>query len=363
MVYKKVWSKEHIKEHKRLFNLYKNEKNDIDLSNYIDLNKRDIFRFIHNLDLSNSSKEKLLFTVSRYLAIKNDRYYTVKYREAGYVFKKLSDEKEGLNEMDDKEKMKYQPLEYFEEIIKTYDKTNLSNSQLLLYLLVYQPPLRTSFYYTAKIITQTKQNNKIDNYLLILRSKCYYIVNDDKVSVSKVYGNNKNSIIEIENKGLCNALIDRYKNNPTEYLFGNTKRTNTSLLKWLENESKIKGLNIDNMRSIYITNKYNEGINYAGKKKLALQMRHSVDTASKNYYKIIDKDDSDDIEEKDCNNIKLELEYFKNKEKFMIDNKDKDYKKKRYDIIYNLNRNGYKPKKETIDKYKLKYNEDLKEYY
>ena len=116
------------------------------------------------------------------------------------------------------------------------------------------------------------------------------------------------------------------------------------------------------MRSIYITSKYDEGLNYAGKKKLALQMRHSVDTASKNYYKIIDKDD-DEEDKNNCENVKLELKYFKNKEKYLLENKDKDYRKKRYDIIYNLNKNGYNPKKETINKFKIKHNEELNEYY
>jgi hypothetical protein len=164
------------------------------------------------------------------------------------------------------------------------------------------------------------------------------------------------------NKDLCYAIILKYKQNKSEFLFGDTKKTNTTLLNWLEKESKITGFNIDNIRSIYITSKYNEGLNYAGKKKLALQMRHSVDTASKNYYKIIDKDDTDE-NEKDCENIRLELQYFKNKEKYLLDNKDKHYRKKRYDIIYNLNKNSYKPKKETIDKFKIKYNEELKEFY
>lgn len=362
MVYKKVWSKEHIKEHKRLFNSYKKVNENIELSNYIDLNKRDIFKFINNLKLGNSSKEKLLFVVARYLDIKKDRYYTLKFREAGYNFKKLSDEKEGENKMDEKEEIKYQPLEYFEEIVKSFDKSNLTYSQLLLYILTHQPPVRTSFYYTAKIITQSKQNNKIDNFLLILRSKCYYIVNNDKVSNTKVYGNNRNSIIEIMNKDLCKAIIVNQKQKESEYLFGNTKKSNTTILNWLEKESKIKGLNVDNMRSIYITSKYDEGLNYGAKKKLSLQMRHSVEIASKNYYKIIDNEDSEK-NEKDCENIRLELEYFKNKEKYLLENKDKDYRKKRYDIIYNLNKKGYKPKKVTIDNFKIKYNEDLKEYY
>ena len=364
MVHKKIWSNEHIKEHKRLFNLYKKEKDNIELHNYIDLNKRDVYRFISNLKLSNSSKEKLFFVVARYLDIKKDRYYTKKYKQAGYDLKILNEEKENQNLMDDKEKDKYQPLEYFEEIVKKYDYNNLTNSQLLLSLLVLQPPLRTSFYYNAKMIKRSKDNNKIDNFLLMNRSKCQYIVNNDKVSNTKVYANNKNSVIDIMNKNLCKAIISRYKNNPTEYLFGDKKLTNATINNWIEKETKITGLNVDNMRSIYITAKYQLNLNYGEKRKLALQMRHSVDTASKNYFKIIPEEKQHkNIDEKNCEEIKLELEYFKNKEKYLSINKDKTYRKKRYDIIYSLNKNNYTPKKDTIEKYNIKYNEELKEYY
>jgi hypothetical protein len=361
MVNKKVWSKEHIKEHKRLFNLFKKDNNNIKIDNYIDLNKRKLFKFINDLKLSNSSKEKLHFVVGRYLDIKKDRYYSQKFKQAGYDLKVLNDEKENLNIMDKKEKEKYQPLEYFEEIIKTYNMKDLTNSQLLLCLLVLQPPLRTSYYYSAKIIKQSKLNNKIDNYFLINRSKCFYIINKDKVSNTKVYGNNRNSIIEIENKELCRAIILKYQKNPTEYLFGDTKTTNTTINNWIEKESKITGLNVDNMRSIYITSNYNKGLNYAKKKKISLQMRHSVDTASRNYFKIID--DKQELDKKDCDSIRMELEYFKNKEKYVFLNKDKKYRKSRYDIIYNLNKNNYTPKKDTIEKYNVKYNEELNEYY
>lgn len=360
---KKVWSKDHIKEHNRLFNLMKKVDDNIKIENYIDLNKRTVFKFINDLKLSNSSKEKLFFVVGRYLDIKKDRYYSNKFKQAGYDLKVINDEKENLNLMDDKEKEKYHPLEYFEEIIKSYDMNNLTKSQLLLCLLVLQPPLRTSYYYTAKIIKQSKLNNKIDNYFLINRSKCYYIINKDKVSNTKVYANNRNSIIEIVNKELCKAIISNYKSNPTEYLFGNKSTTNTTINNWIEKESKISKLNVDNMRSIYITSKYNKGLNYAQKKKIALQMRHSVDTASRNYFKIIDKEEDNELNKKDCENIRMELEYFKNKEKYLLLNKDKNYRKSRYNIIYNLNKHKYSPKKDTIEKYNIKYNEDIKEYY
>ena len=43
------------------------------------------------------------------------------------------------------------------------------------------------------------------------------------------------------------------------------------------------------MRSMYITHEYNNGISYNEKEELSLKMRNSVETSSKNYYKILDK--------------------------------------------------------------------------
>ena len=50
---------------------------------------------------------------------------------------------------------------------------------LLLMMLIKQPPLRTSFYTTAKFLRLYTQNNKTDNYIYITRKgklKIYYIL-------------------------------------------------------------------------------------------------------------------------------------------------------------------------------------------
>ena len=73
---------------------------------------------------------------------------------------------------------------------------------LLLNMLVYQAPLRTSFYNTAKFIRLKDDNNGIDNYILINRRgkiKVSYIINKDKASNYKLYNMNKNlSKIELD---------------------------------------------------------------------------------------------------------------------------------------------------------------------
>lgn len=360
MVKKLTWSDNHIKKYKWLFNKYKMVKNDIQEENFIDENKRGLLTFIEKIGLSNSSKEQLYFLVGRYLDIKKDRYAKT-YKQAGYNLMLLKDKEEGENKQDEREKEKYKHLSYFLEIIKSFDMNKLNNKELLLCLLTLQPPLRTSFYYSAKIIRQEKDNNKEDNYILLnyRHKKAYYIVNSDKVSNSKEYSNYKNSKIQINNKELVKALLNKYKENPSIYIFGDTKKTNISILRWLEDITKIKGLNIDNMRSIYITWFYNKKITHEEKRKLALSMRHSILTASKNYFKIVDN--SDEIENnKSCEDIKNKLMYLENKNVYeeQLIKDEKLNKKRRYDIIFNINNKGAEPRDTTIKKYNLEYDEE-----
>ena len=71
-------------------------------------------------------------------------------------------------------------------------------------MLVYQPPLKNSFYSTANFLRSKADNNKTDNYIWINRRgmlKINYIVNKDKASNYKVYNMNKNvSSIPVEDK-------------------------------------------------------------------------------------------------------------------------------------------------------------------
>ena len=60
----------------------------------------------------------------------------------------------------------------FEDILNNWrvDQTTsliVHYKYLLLAMLVYQPPLRTSFYSTAKFIRSKLDNNKVDNFIWI----------------------------------------------------------------------------------------------------------------------------------------------------------------------------------------------------
>ena len=75
--------------------------------------------------------------------------------------------------------------------------------------------------------------------------------------------------------------------NPRTYLLeSNGKQiAQETLLRHLRNITKIEQINIDMMRSMYITHEYNKGITYNEKEELSLKMRNSVETSSKNITK------------------------------------------------------------------------------
>tara|TARA_R110001606_G_scaffold328079_1_gene475124 strand:- start:304 stop:1347 length:1044 start_codon:yes stop_codon:yes gene_type:complete len=339
---KLIWSPQHDKILNWLFNIFSKDHKDITKDNFILKDSSKLLNYIKNLDLSNSSKEQMFFMVGRYLDIKNKNKDSSLFKQAGYNLKLLIDKKEGQNELDEGEKEKFRSLDYFISIVDNFDMNNLNNKELLLTLLILQPPVRSSFYCEAKVIKSIKEDDKTTNFLLLnyKLKKAYYIINRDKVSNSKEYKDFKHSKIEIDNKILVNALLNKYKRKSTIFIFGNKKISNITLLRWLEDITKIKNFNIDNIRSIYITWQYDKKITFEEKSQLAFKMRHTIITASKNYYKIIDKDNI----KKDKDN--KEYEDDKTKRKFIKNKKD---------VIYNLNSKQITPRDNTIKKYDLKF--------
>ena len=121
------------------------------------------------------------------------------------------------------------------------------------------------------------------------------------------------------------------------------------------------------MRSIYITNYYKHHKTFNDREALALKMRHSIQTASKNYLKVSPETEPDkEVEQLKEDNIKLtlkikELEDELNKVK--NDKDDKQIHKLRHDIIYKANKKQVKPKEDTLNKYNMRFNEEAQDYY
>ena len=368
MTDKKIWNDNHQKLYKRLYTKLKDTYPNIQEENYIKtLSKTSIKNFINKLDLSNSSKESFFFMVARYMDINLPEHTTIStFKQSGYNLKVKREKQDKNNELDEKEKKNFKEYDYYKQILDNikYDDIKDKKSHyeyLLLSLLVLHPPLRSGVY-VSSIIQEKGKINDIDNYLILTNIKglkgAYFYINNDKVSNTKSYSSDiiKNSI-QVENKQLINILIDSYNKYPRKYLFENNGKpiTQETLLRYLRNITKIEQVNIDMMRSMYITYEYNKGISYNQKEQLSLKMRNSVETSSKNYYKILDKPKARDEEiinlKNEINKLKIENLDLRNKLNLYEPN-IKLYTKRRADVLFRL-RNGQALKQSTIDKYKI----------
>ena len=146
--------------------------------------------------------------------------------------------------------------------------------------------------------------------------------------------NKKLSIINIEDDKLVKLISESYKKYPRNYLLEIDDKpiTHATFLDWLRKVTYVKLINNDILRSSYINWFYDNNKTMASREKLALQMRHSVMTAQKNYRKIIEENPI----EKPVEELKLENEVLNNKlTNCENENKltDAKYNKRRRDII------------------------------
>jgi regulator of replication initiation timing len=202
-------------------------------------------------------------------------------------------------------------------------------------------------------------------------------VGNDKVSNSKYYKTKPNlDVIEIENKELVNIILKSYEMYKRAYLFENNNGQPIkpdTLLQYLKTYTNIKGLTVNMMRSIYITTQYNKRISYKDKENLAHKMRHSILTASKNYFKLTE-DDKPTNENEEIEQFKKEIELLRiENNKLKVENENlkqmnepdkntSDFKKKRRDVILYANKKGSTIKEDTLNKYDIKYDETTKKY-
>ena len=350
------WSKQHEKLYSMLYNyMNKNFKN-INEYSFINENKRQLMSIIEkNNNWGASSKESLFFMIARFLMIDNpnDKYVKL-YQEAGFKLLQENRAKENENQQDEKEIENYKPHNYFIDILNSVNvddiKTQIQHYKYLqLALLTYQPPLRTNFYVTAKIIRSMKENDKKNNFIWISRKgslNIFYIVNDDKVSKTKIYAMNKNlSYIKLEDNNLIKLINDSYEKYPREYLFevNNKPISQTTYLNWLRKITEVSQINNDIMRSSYVNWFYEHNKKLSDREKLAYQMRHSVLTSQRNYLKLFEPEDNKEKPEIIQTTEELKKEIDKLKEQLNKCQSDKaidesKFNKNRRDIFYKINK-------------------------
>jgi hypothetical protein len=368
---KKEWSAVNDKNYMWLYNYLKTiYGEDLDEYEFIDKYKRQIMSIIEKNDKwSDGSKEALLFTCAKYLKLFGNERYGKMYSEAGYKYLQKNREKEGENKQSDKEILNYRDHEFFEDILNSINYDDIQTlaahyQYLLLSMLVYQPPVRTDFYCTAQFIRTKEENDKVHNFIRIDRRgkvKITYIINNDKVSKTRTYAMNKElSKIPVENQKLADLINDSYIKYPRTYLFENKDKpiTQPTFLSMLKKITKVDGINNDMMRSSYINWFYQHHKSLKERDALALQMRHSTGTAMRNYFKLADETP----EEKEHTVSILQKEIFEVKTNCDNDtSNDKEYRKKRRDVIYTLNK-GSKPRESTLQKYNITFNKETNKY-
>ena len=192
-----------------------------------------------------------------------------------------------------------------------------------------------------------------------------YIVNKDKASNYRLYNINKNlSFIDVEGEAK-KAIIESYENFPRNYLLEIDGKpiTDSTVLRWLRDITGVNGITIDIMRSSYITWYHETHPHYNDRDKLSRLMRHSQKTAQLNYQKVFTTEQKED----DCRETKktlIELQQELKKLNIQLDaykqNKpdEQSFKKRRRDIIYNLNIKKRSPRDDTLKKYNIVQDEN-----
>ena len=370
----KQFTEQHNKLYDTLYNnlILNKIYTEINKNDYILVKKRHLMSYIENNELwSLSTKKAYLFMIARFLLLKNSEKYSKRYSHAAYNLKINIEKIESNNEMDLKEKENMRDYSYFTTILDNINYKLITDydkhlQYLLLSLLIYQPPVRTSFY-SCKIIRSKKENDKINNFLLLSEcsNKAKYIINKDKASNYKSFIKNiELSKIIIDDTKLVEILYYSYEKFPRTYLFekaNGIKLSDQQIITLLRRITNIDKININMMRSIYVTQFYKSNINYNSKIELANKMRHSVETAGIHYNKINDTNFNNN---NNNNNEKLIVELQKQifelkKQVLELEGKNIDitdsklYNKRKSDIL-NLIKSGKSVKKSTLEKYNIK---------
>jgi hypothetical protein len=173
----------------------------------------------------------------------------------------------------------------------TGDKTAY-NRYVLLAMTTLQPPLRNDFYCTCKWLSNPKDDNGTDNYVLLQtkrgKKSGMYIVNNDKVTnKAPQYKSPSYKHLPIESDELVDILFKFKEAQERTYIFetmDNKQYSNETIYQVLL--YRPFKLNFHILRSSYITAVY---IKYPNdnrvQKKLAKQMRHDREMAMTKYYK------------------------------------------------------------------------------
>lgn len=372
----KPWNDNFQKRYDAVFNFLTKKHNlNYNKDNFLIGNKKQVFKLINeNSEWSDGTKESYLLAMGRWLNNRNDKRGAKMFGEAGIALKHKRDEQEGHNTLDEKELDNFRHHDYFVNLINAMkeqsqrgNQTQLQNMKyLLLVILTYQPPLRTSFYNSALIISQKKENDGLNNFVLINRRggfvKAQFIVNKDKASNYKMYKMNKNLAYIDVSEEATKAINESLINFPRNFLFELNDKpvAQSTLLNWLRDISGVPKIDIDIMRSSYITWYHETHPKYIDREKLSKVMRHSQSTALKNYKKVFNNIKEPEEQLLNCNQLmaqkEIQIRELQNKLSSYEENKPDQlhFNKMKRDVLFQLNKYKRTPRQSTLDKYNIK---------
>ena len=174
---KLLWTPAHQQRYDAVYNYLKNSLHlNINKDTFIEtITPRLLFKYIiENPKWAESTKENYLFGIARKLNILKKNRHGKWFSEQAHKLQVKRGEQEGQNGLDLKEELNWRPHQYFVDLINTLkQEASITITQhlkiLLLTLLTYQPPLRTSFYTSALLIREKEANDKKHNYVYINR--------------------------------------------------------------------------------------------------------------------------------------------------------------------------------------------------
>ena len=314
---------------------------------------------------SDAWKKRAFFALKQYFNNMKKPTKLIDKHATKYFNKMTSDELK--QKQSKKEQDNYLTYDELQELLndnKNYKTENQMNRYLILATMATdQPPLRPQIYANLHIVTNKKDiKNDDKNYMYINAQKKtgYLYINDDKVHKY----NEKNKIIDLHPHFL-KIIIDSLKKYPRAK-FINLYGKNPAQQLLYELQEKITGnkFNFDMARSSFINNwnKQNPNATDEQKIKLALSMRHTLQT-NLTYYK---------KKEPVTGNLekirKQQKEQQEKKQKKNEDNEPKKYEKykevnKIRALITKANKTpNHKIKPDTILKYGIKQDENGKYY-
>lgn len=306
---------ENIKEsyHKKVITLINNNKhlkpkndndNDKDDIKWLYDNHKEIAKYIDETYKNEYTSKAYYQTLSMIVKQYDEKLYK-HYINITFNKKKQLDEYE-KESLASGSKLHNRPTdkEYDYVMSKYENNANYQDNQIYLFLYLYKNyPLRSEYcnlYITNHNSIDIKDIHTI-NYLTInnINKRIHVIINKDKVSHTKSHKNNRKINY---NKEAYDIISSSYKLYPRKYLL--TKLNDRSqpmnykildrMIKSVFNKHVNKEPSINILRSIFITNLFNNNLSIKNIEDKMKNMRSSINQ-TKSYYKINDNNINDDM--------------------------------------------------------------------